>query len=140
MYHVFTANNESFLQQTMSPWFAVQRASQVTMILLAVTMLFIPYLYQPEEAEAGWFLLATAIIAGIVTIITTHPHHCDSCEHHVDPPQAHWAVHSCGEGSLPNALTRMRLYTSTAASRLMRNEEESSLKNLADGRLFPPRK
>ncbi len=34
-----------FLQQAMPPWFAVHRASQVTMLLLAVVMLFIPILF-----------------------------------------------------------------------------------------------
>ncbi len=78
-----------FLQQTMGPWFAIQRTSQVTMILLAVAMLFIPHLYQPEEAEAGWFLLGAAIVAGIFLIIEDHPDHCEKCGIHVDSPSKH---------------------------------------------------
>lgn len=61
----------------------------MTMIFLAVAMLFIPYLYQPEEAEAGWFLLATAIIAGIFLIIEDHPDHCPYCDGHVSSVSEH---------------------------------------------------
>ena len=78
-----------FLQQTMSPWFAVQRASQVTMLLLAVAMLFIPLLYQPEEAEAGWWLLAAAIVGGIFLIVESHPDHCPYCDNHVSTVSQH---------------------------------------------------
>ena len=53
-----------FLQQAMNPWFAVQRASQVTMLLLAVAMLFIPVLTQPKQGEAA--VVAICIACGIV--------------------------------------------------------------------------
>lgn len=56
-----------FSQQTISPWFAVQRASQVTMILLAVAMLVLPILTQPEEAEA--VELVTCIVGGCFAIV-----------------------------------------------------------------------
>ncbi len=80
-----------FLQQirVSSSWFAVQRASQVTMILLAVAMLFIPIIHQQEEVEAAaWFwggvTLGTAIIGGIAYIIGSHPPHCDHCGAHAE--------------------------------------------------------
>ena len=41
-----------FLEQTKNPWFAVQRTSQVLMILLAVAMLFIPILTYAAHCEA----------------------------------------------------------------------------------------
>lgn len=76
-----------FLQQAMNPWFVIQRTSQVLMILLAVAMLFIPILYQSEEAEAvPWVwagvTLGVAIIGGIAYVIGNHPPHCDRCGDH----------------------------------------------------------
>ena len=57
-----------FLQQTMTPWFAIQRASQVVMILLAITMLALPLLTQPQEAEAA-DPLTICFIAGCFAIV-----------------------------------------------------------------------
>ena len=56
------------LQQAMNPWFAVQRASQVTMLLLAVAMLFIPVLTQPKQVEA-LEPTTTAIICACIAIL-----------------------------------------------------------------------
>ena len=68
-----------FLQKTMSPWFAIQRASQVTMILLALAMLVLPLFTQTEEAEAiGPFGLC--LIAGCFAIISAI---AGVCAHHV---------------------------------------------------------
>ena len=56
-----------FLQQTIgTPWFAVQRASQVTMILLAVTMLVMPILSPQQEVDAEPL---STIICTCITII-----------------------------------------------------------------------
>ena len=78
-----------FFRQTgmSSSWFAIQGASQVTMILLVVAMLFIPVIHQQEEAEAlPWFwagvTVGAAIIGGIAYIIGSHPPHCDHCGDH----------------------------------------------------------
>ena len=55
-----------FSQQTTSPWFAIQRASQVTMILLAVAMAFLPF--QPtQEAEAG--VVGVIIVVVVVSLL-----------------------------------------------------------------------
>lgn len=54
-----------FLQQAMNPWFAVHRASQVTMILLAGAILVMPLLYQPEEADAVG-PLGIVVVAGFI--------------------------------------------------------------------------
>jgi len=44
-------------------------------------------------------ILVSLLMGGIFLIFTSHPHHCDSCGRHVDPPQAHWEVHPlCGHG------------------------------------------
>lgn len=51
----------------MGPWSAIQRASQVTMILLAVALLFIPVLTQPEaDAAVGCLALGCIAIIGAV--------------------------------------------------------------------------
>lgn len=52
------------LQPTMNPWFAVQRASQVLMILLAVAMLVMPMLFQPQETEAVAPLVCVVVAGG----------------------------------------------------------------------------
>ncbi len=73
-----------FLQQTLSPWFAIQRASQVTMILLAAAMLFIPMLHQAEEAEALPVLLIGAVAAALIgagaLIYVSQDPECSKCD------------------------------------------------------------
>ena len=54
-----------FLQQAMNPWFAIQRASQVLMILLAVAMLVVPMLFHPQETEAVAPLVCVVVAGGI---------------------------------------------------------------------------
>ena len=58
-----------FLEKTLTPWFAVQRASQVLMILLAVAMLFIPVLTKPKEAEAASILCTCVIVVGALLCV-----------------------------------------------------------------------
>lgn len=65
-----------FLQQTMRPWFAIQRASQVTMILLALAMLVLPVLTQPEEAEAA---LLVCVVGGCFAIVAAIAGVCAHC-------------------------------------------------------------
>ena len=60
-----------FLTQTMNPWFAVQRASQFLMILLAMAMLIMPTLDEPAEAQIGVteLLAVLAIVVGAGTAL-----------------------------------------------------------------------
>lgn len=72
-----------FLQQTMNPWFAVHRASQVTMIVLAVAMLILPISLLTEESDGGllWagVTIGVAIIGGICYIIANSGPTCSHC-------------------------------------------------------------
>ena len=88
-----------FLQQTMSPWFAVQRASQLTMIVLAIATLFVPYLYQPEEADAGFWMIAIGIGGIAVAIWVATDKACNNgCGMDVDSPSSTHLVQcsNCG--------------------------------------------
>lgn len=92
-----------FLQQAMNPWFAVQRASQVLMILLAVAMLVVPILHQPEEADALPVLLIGAVVAAVIgagaLIYVSADKPCPAdCGESVPKSDAHWTTHSCGLG------------------------------------------
>ena len=89
-----------FLQQTMGPWFVVQRASRVTMLLLAVTMLVLPILHTPKDAEALEPITVT-IILGVVglggVLLAGELNDCDNCgkngvgdSHYVKCPKEHW--------------------------------------------------
>ncbi len=93
-----------FLQQTMGPWFAIQRASQVIMILLAVAMLVLPLLTQPEEAEAigpvgicimsGCFIIVAAIAGACARHILKA---CNNCgEWGVGNSHRHVCLPGCG--------------------------------------------
>ena len=89
------------LQKTMSPWFAVQRASQLTMIVLAVATLFIPYLYQPEEADAGFWMIVIGLGGIAVAIWVATDKACNnSCGADVESPSStHYGTCSrCGDG------------------------------------------
>ncbi len=95
-----------FLQQTMGPWFAIQRASQVTMILLAFAMLILPILHSPKDADAEvtstGLVVAGLVIAGIgvaVAWITGQDPKCNTCGEKAGSPDSHRSVHDpCGTG------------------------------------------
>ncbi len=59
-----------FLQQTMTPWFAIQRVSQIIMILLAIAILILPILHSQKEAEAvsGAEVIAL-VVAGTALVV-----------------------------------------------------------------------
>lgn len=92
-----------FLQQTMTPWFAIQRVSQIIMILLAIAILILPILHSQKEAEAvsGAEVIAL-VVAGtalVVSWMSTQNPKCSSCGSEVSVPEAHWSTHSpCGTG------------------------------------------
>lgn len=71
-----------FLQQAMNPWFVIQRTSQVLMILLAVAMLVVPILHQPE-ADAVPVLLIGAVVAAVIgagaLIYVSQSPECQKC-------------------------------------------------------------
>lgn len=91
-----------FLQQAMNPWFVIQRTSQVLMILLAVAMLVVPILHQPE-ADAVPVLLIGAVVAAVIgagaLIYVSADKPCPAdCGDSVPKSDAHWTTHSCGLG------------------------------------------
>lgn len=86
-----------FSQEVISPWLAIQRASQVTMILLAFAMLILPVLHQTQEASAEPISgLAICIITGCFVVVAAIAavcvgHAIRSCQ----GPCGRWGV---GEG------------------------------------------
>ena len=93
-----------FSQETMSPWFVLHRTSQVTMILLAVAMLFIPLLYTPDEADAGFWMIvigAAGVAVAIYVAVDNRDKPCNNgCGDKVESPsETHYGTCSrCGDG------------------------------------------
>ncbi len=94
-----------FLKQAITSLFVIQRASQVLMIVLAVTMLVLPFFTQPQEAsaEASAEGLLTCIVTGCFAIIATIIGVCLSCYLNACNECGDWGVGaghlvSCGGG------------------------------------------
>ena len=71
--------------QTMNTWFAVQRVSQFLMMFLAVAILAMPLVHEPQEVEAGWVKvlgIASAALGLIALGYTVWTNRCGGCGQH----------------------------------------------------------
>ncbi len=68
--------------QTMNTWFAVRRVSQFLMMFLAVAMLAMPLVHEPQEVEAGWVKVSGIALGLFALGYAVWTNRCGGCGQH----------------------------------------------------------